>query len=327
MAVFSLLGSKAILAVCNFLLLVCGFLLITAGMLVLYDSEKLILSRLLTSGPLSSMPQPFLYYVGIGLASVGFILTSTGILGCWASCMHNYYILSAYFLIIMIVLVGECAIYVIAWAWPNCLGLEVNPEDLTRSLQKNYGNTGQEQFTSAIDLAQTLFNCCGVESANEYDTSLWRLQALGRPSLAIPLTCCKLENYNTSKAYLNPVPTNATLCQALEPNRHEGYRHLEGCNDHIQQWYRQHYLIFLGIGLVAVLVEFLVLLSTILTCTRIYKHNQDVKENSKNVRTEPKTGITSMQSFQRRTPTAAYSNDTYAMTNSFRQNYKLVDRV
>jgi hypothetical protein len=56
----------------------------------------------------------------------------------------------------MIVLVGECAIYVIAWAWPNCLGLEVNPEDLTRSLQKNYGNTGQEQFTSAIDLAQTL---------------------------------------------------------------------------------------------------------------------------------------------------------------------------
>jgi hypothetical protein len=41
------------------------------------------------------MPQPFLYYVGIGLASVGFILTSTGILGCWASCMHNYYILSA----------------------------------------------------------------------------------------------------------------------------------------------------------------------------------------------------------------------------------------
>lgn len=56
----------------------------------------------------------------------------------------------------MFVLVGECAIYAIAWAWPNCLGLEVNQEDLTKNLQKNYGNVEQVQFTAAIDLAQTL---------------------------------------------------------------------------------------------------------------------------------------------------------------------------
>ncbi|EEZ98301.1 tetraspanin-18B [Tribolium castaneum] len=326
MAVFSLLGSKAILAICNFLLLACGFLLITGGMLVLSDQEKILLSRLLTPGPLSNMPQPFLYYVGIGLAAVGLVLTSTGILGCWASCMNNYYLLTSYFLIIMIVLVGECAVYAIAWAWPNCLGLEVDPEDLTKSLQRNYGNVEQVQFTAAIDLAQTLFNCCGVESANEYDTSLWRLQGLGA-NLAIPRSCCKLENCDDSKAYLDPKPINLTLCQALEPNRHEGYRHLEGCNDGLQQWYRQHYLVFLGIGLVAVLVEFLVLLSTILMCTRIYKHNQEIKEDAKKISAEPKTGVSSVQSFQRRTPTNAYSNETYAMTNSFRQNYKLVDRV
>ncbi|RZC42491.1 tetraspanin-11 [Asbolus verrucosus] len=295
-------------------------------MLILFDSDRILLSRLLTSGPLSTTPQPLLHYIAIGLASVGLILASTGILGCWASCMHNYYLLSAYFLIIMVVLVGECAVYAIAWAWPNCLGLGVDPVDLTKSLQRNYGNVGQEQFTAAIDLAQTLFNCCGVESANEYDTSLWRLQALGA-SLAIPLTCCKLDNYNLSKAYLNPKPINSSLCQALELNRHEGYRHLEGCNDHLQQWYREHYLIFLGIGLVAVLVEFLVLLSTILTCTRIYKHNQEAKENAKNSRTEPKTVAAAEHSFRRRSPTNAYSNETYVMTNSFRQNYKLVDRV
>ncbi|KAJ3666337.1 hypothetical protein Zmor_001786 [Zophobas morio] len=325
MAVLSLLGSKAILAVCNFLLLACGFFLITGGMLLLLDNEKILLSRLLTSGPLSTMPQPFLFYIGIGIASVGLILTSTGILGCWASCMHSYYMLTAYFLIIMVVLVGECAVYATAWAWPNCLGLDVDPEALTKALQRNYGNAGQEQFTAAIDLAQTLFNCCGVESANEYDTSLWRLQPLS-PSLAIPLTCCKLENYNASKAYLNPQPINKTLCQALEPNRHEGYRHLEGCNDHLQQWYRRHFLLFLGTGLAAVLVEFLVLLSTILMCTRIYKHNLEVKENVRNS-TQSKTVSTPAQTFQRRTPTTAYTNETYAMSNSFRQNYKLVDRI
>lgn len=70
------------------------------------------------------------------------------------------------------------------------------------------------------------FECCGVESANEYDTSLWRLQALG-PSLAIPLTCCKLENLNDTRSYLDPHPINSSLCQALEASRHKSFRHLK----------------------------------------------------------------------------------------------------
>lgn len=68
------------------------------------------------------------------------------------------------------------------------------------------------------------FQCCGVDTANEYDTSLWVLQSLG-PPLVVPLSCCKLTNPNETKAYLNPHPINKTLCQALEKNRHEDYRH------------------------------------------------------------------------------------------------------
>lgn len=140
-------------------------------------------------------------------------------------------------------LVGECAVYATAWAWPNCLGLGVEPIELTKNIQGKYGTSGEEQFTAAIDLAQTMvnvfntkkivkniiilqFECCGVESANEYDTSLWRLQALG-PSLAIPLTCCKLDNFNDTRSYLDPHPINSSLCQALERGRHQNYRHLK----------------------------------------------------------------------------------------------------
>lgn len=69
------------------------------------------------------------------------------------------------------------------------------------------------------------FGCCGIESANEYDTSLWRLQALG-PSLAVPRSCCRLANFDQPRAYLNPEPLDSNLCQALEPHRHQGYRHV-----------------------------------------------------------------------------------------------------
>lgn len=327
MAVLSLVGSKIILALCNFLLLACGFTLVTGGMLVLFDSERILLSKLLEAGPFSELPHPFFYYVAVGLALMGLTLAAAGILGCWASCLHNYWLLSAYFLIVMVVLVGECAIYIVAWIWPQCMGLGLDAETLVKTLQRNYGVSGQDQFTAAVDLAQTTFNCCGINTANEYDTSLWRLQGLGQP-LAIPLTCCMLQNPNEHRAYLNPIAVNSTLCQALEKNRHEGFRHIVGCQDRLEQWYREHYVVFLGIGLAVVLIEFTVLLSTVLTCTRIYHFNQESKENSENLAQDPDS-TSKEYIYQKRTSLGhgAYSNETYAMTDSFKQNYKLLDRA
>ncbi|CAH0553130.1 unnamed protein product [Brassicogethes aeneus] len=318
MAVVSLVGSKVLLALCNFLLLVCGFFLAIGGILVLFDSDRVLLSKFLSAGPFSALTHPLLYYISIGLAILGLILASAGVLGCWASCMNNYCVLTTYFFIVILVLVGECVVYATAWAWPDCLGLGLDPDLTTKTLQMNYGSTGQEQFTAAVDLAQTMFSCCGIESANEYDTSLWRLQSLG-PSLAIPLTCCKLDNINETRAYLNPHPINITLCQALERNRHEGFRHLEGCKEYLDQWYKEQYVVFLGAGLIIVLVEFAVLLSTILMCTRVYHRNESKKDlQNSQINTE---------SSRNRSPLGAYDNETYAMSNSFRQNYKLVDRA
>lgn len=55
----------------------------------------------------------------------------------------------------MAVLVGECAVYAMAWAWPHCVGFGLDMEELIRTLQRDYGASGKEQFTAAIDLAQT----------------------------------------------------------------------------------------------------------------------------------------------------------------------------
>lgn len=60
-----------------------------------------------------------------------------------------------YFIIVLAVLIGESAIYTIAWAWPSCMGIGLETEELVRALQSRYGSAGQEQFTAAMDLAQT----------------------------------------------------------------------------------------------------------------------------------------------------------------------------
>lgn len=142
----------------------------------------------------------------------------------------------------MAVLIGECSIYSITWIWPQCLGLGLDTEELVKTVQRNYGSTGEDQLTAAVDLVQTSvsapfaskhpfsqailqFNCCGINSANEYDTSLWRLQGRS-PPFAIPLTCCVLKNRGDDRSYLNPLPINVLRCQALEKNRHEGFRHM-----------------------------------------------------------------------------------------------------
>lgn len=63
--------------------------------MVLFDNERVLLSRLLSpTGPFSTFPHPLLHYICIGAAILGIILATAGIVGCWASCVHNYCILS-----------------------------------------------------------------------------------------------------------------------------------------------------------------------------------------------------------------------------------------
>lgn len=45
---------------------------------------------------------------------------------------------------------------VLAVFWPHLLGVDVRPARLVRALQRSYAVPGREQFTAALDLAQTM---------------------------------------------------------------------------------------------------------------------------------------------------------------------------
>lgn len=165
--------------------------------------------------------------------------------------------------------------------WPQCLGLNLDETLMVKALQGSYGVPGKEQLTAAIDFAQTKFECCAINNNINYDTSLWRLQGYGQRDWPVPQTCCRLANRFEPHSYLDPKPVNLSQCQALQRHIYENARHTDGCLNKLDEWYRQHYLAFLAASLLLAIIEFGVLLSIILSCTRLPKQTKNEKKIGK----------------------------------------------
>lgn len=250
---------------------ICGIILIISGFYLFTDAKRILLSRLLaaTSDQLNSLPQPLFYYISIGLTVAGLIAVLASIIGFWASCLNTYCFFSLYFLTVVILLLAESVVCLAITLWPHCLGISLDETKMVKALQGNYGVPGKEQFTVAMDMAQTRFGCCGMNSDINYDTSMWKLQGYGQREWVVPLTCCILENSSDKQSYLDPKPANETQCQSLLKTDYQEHRYTDSCLDYLDNWYREQYAIFLGASLIIAIVEFCVLLSIILSCTKI----------------------------------------------------------
>nr|XP_016933597.1 uncharacterized protein LOC108012682 [Drosophila suzukii] len=271
---------KLVLNLCNFLFLICGLLLIASGLYIFSDNKRILLSRLLaaSSDRLSSLPQPLLFYIALGVAIAGFVATLAAVVGFWASCLHTYCFLTIYFLSVVVLLLTESVLCLAITLWPHCLGISLDESQMVRSLQVNYGVPGQEQFTNAMDLAQARFGCCGMKTSLDYDTSLWRLQGYGQRNWPVPLSCCVLENSEHPLSFLDPKPANESMCQSLERLSYERERNTESCLPHLDNWYREQYSVFLGGSLILALIEFSVLLAIIMSCTGLASKRARLKK-------------------------------------------------
>ncbi|XP_029173469.1 uncharacterized protein LOC114942301 [Nylanderia fulva] len=267
MATRRLAISRAFVCCSNIIFLISGFALMSLGGLLLADSERILLSRLLGPGDIHP-DQPLFYYLAFAIVALGFLIAITGLLGCWAACLFNRCITISYLVTIILLLLGECTVCIIAVFWPHILGIDVRPARLIRALQRSYAVPGREQFTAALDLAQTTFACCGINGSSNYGTSWWRLQEVGRRELVVPLSCCTLNNANETDSFLNPEPANLTFCQALNPAEHQYARHTAGCLEHIEKWTQDQALILLAIILAVMFVEVTTLLSILFACSR-----------------------------------------------------------
>lgn len=208
-------------------MLLTGFYLFT-------DNKRLLLSSLIIvsqddSNPLKDLKHPLFFYVAFFLTIFGMTIISISFIGYWTSLFNNCLLLTSYFIMVLMLLIVKFGACIVITIWPQCLGLNLNATEMVKILQGSYGVPGNEHYTIAVDFAQTYLDCCAINDSINYDTSLWRLQRLGKKELTVPLTCCNLMNKfeHSFQSYLDPVPINTTLCQSLEPQEFSKSRHLE----------------------------------------------------------------------------------------------------
>ncbi|XP_037950773.1 tetraspanin-8-like [Teleopsis dalmanni] len=321
------LKHKFLLNCCNFLFLTCGTLLIISGFYLFTDTKRILLSRLLaaTSDQLNNLPQPLFYYISIGLAVAGLIAVLAAIMGFWASCLNTYCCLSLYFLAVVVLLLAESVACLAITLWPHCLGISLDESKMVKALQGNYGVPGKEQFTIAMDLAQTRFGCCGMNSEINYDTSMWRLQGYGQRDWAVPLTCCVLQNSADKLSYLDPKPANETQCQMLQKSEYERFRYTDTCLNYLDNWYREQYVVFLGASLIIAVIEFCVLLCIILNCTKITRKSVEVDSFLEmRTRTKSRQGLVENvyePEFDMSTPRILAARPSQILTEDFKEVY------
>ncbi|CAK1551707.1 unnamed protein product [Leptosia nina] len=254
----------------NCLFFVTGFAQIVCGFFLLCDTRRILLSRLLAT-PEDGLEEPPFYYVALALLASGLAVCTLASLGVWATCMPGYIVLTFYFLVVLSLLLCECAAGVIAAIWPKCLGIQNTRGGAVGALQGYYGVPDYEDFTTAVDLAQTELKCCGMTSARNYDMSIWQLRRLGPRGMSAPLSCCV--QHDLEESYLNPAPVNQSRCQEVQPNAQ--FRHVSGCLMKLEDWYQQQYFMFMIALFVVAVFKLGILLSTVFSCIKLRKRRQE----------------------------------------------------
>ncbi|XP_025092715.1 tetraspanin-18-like [Pomacea canaliculata] len=121
----------------------------------------------------------------------GFLVFGLGVVGCCGACKQTKCLLALYVGAVALALVLTLAATSVALAYRTVVAEELLAK-LRDSLITRYQGyiTSDDQFSRAMDFAQVEFQCCGVNSWQDYNlTTNWTV----RSSAVVPLTCCILD--------------------------------------------------------------------------------------------------------------------------------------
>ncbi|XP_064839839.1 tetraspanin-18B-like [Oncorhynchus masou masou] len=90
-----------------------------------------------------------------------------------------------FFLLILVIFLAELAAAILAFVFREHLTREKFTGDLKRHYQ---GHNNTDVFTSTWNALMTTFDCCGVNSPDDFEESLFRLLS---PDKMVPGVCCQ----------------------------------------------------------------------------------------------------------------------------------------
>nr|AYM45136.1 ATP-binding cassette subfamily A member 1-like protein [Carassius auratus] len=179
---------KYLMFVFNFLIFLGGSFLIGVGVWVVVDPtgfrEIVAANPLLFTG----------VYIILAMGGMLFLL---GFLGCCGAIRENKCLLLFFFMLILIIFLAELAAAILAFIFREHL----TREHFTKELKMHYqGYNNTDVFTSTWNAIMNTFDCCGVNSPEDFEESFFRLINRGE---VVPEACCRRNNHVGEAGFTN----------------------------------------------------------------------------------------------------------------------------
>lgn len=227
--------SKIILILFNTILVVAGMAIVgVCIMLKVNSTSKHIQEVIKEAGEIHQ------FNVAIyAMAGIGSIVLLISLVGCCAAIFESKFLLGLYIAILTIITIAEVGGVIAVVVAKNNIK-EIMSKAVNSVILRKY--KVDADITSAIDVLQYTFNCCGANNYTEYQSIKIRLKGLN-----VPYSCCYLNNNDP----LKPEPKDKLRCQAEAENYHSQniYLHGQGCIPSLESFFKKYGLILLSIGL------------------------------------------------------------------------------
>jgi len=227
-------------------LLAFNFIFILGGAVAMAVGLYTVLKKMTYVAVLGSGEYQAVVYL---LIIAGALVLCTGILGCIGALQKNQKLLTFYFILLVIIFLAEFIAGVLAFVYRGQIESKLR-EDLKTTLNRNYNQTSFESLTTAVDLMQQDFQCCGVDEYSDWKDSAF-IKLDNDLGLKTPTSCCK-----------TPSPTCSTSDHPSNIYRVLGAAKM-GCLLKLKTYFTDHLFILSITGIVVALLEILVM---VLSC-------------------------------------------------------------
>lgn len=187
------------------------------------------------------------------IIAVSLFMCIVGILACIAAFKNNKLLLSVFFCLVLLVLIGEVMAGALGYVYRSKVE-SVLDDDLTDAVNKYNVTVYKEQ----IDYMQKQFDCCGIHNATDWlSSAYWKVNHTD----TVPTSCCR-----------DDLPANITC----NPSIYSHDINTQGCIKKLKDEFRLN-LIYIAVAVVFMAcIQLLALISTCILVCRTKEQNYQI---------------------------------------------------
>ncbi|XP_018607939.1 tetraspanin-18-like isoform X1 [Scleropages formosus] len=224
---------KYLMFVFNFFIFLGGSFLLGVGTWVLVDPTGV--REIVAANPL--------LFAGIyAVLAMGAMLFLLGFLGCCGAVRENKCLLLSFFMLILVIFLAELAAAILAFIFREHLTREYFTKELKRHYQ---GYNNSHVFTSTWNAIMTTFECCGVNSPEDFEGSRFRVL---HPDDMVPEACCQ-RNSNSNPGDMGYINKEECLMGRML------FRNNKGCYSAAVDYFEMYIYLTGALAIVVLTIE------------------------------------------------------------------------